>query len=450
MASNMEQQYMFSNKMIRSLLVPIIMEQLLNSIMGTADTIMVSNVGSAAISAVSLVDSINILVLQAFSSLTAGGAIVCAQYIGRQNKERANESARQILFIMTFISVIVSTLCLIFQKPLLRLIFGAVEPDVMSASEVYFFYTALSFPFIAAYNAAASIFRAQKNTRDPMLISMVSNILNIIGNAVMIWGFRMGVAGAAIATLLSRIFCAVVVLLELRRDRQPIVVRDYLKIRPNLKMIRRILRIGIPSGVEGSMFQLGKLAIQSTVSTLGTTAIAAQAMTNILENLNGIGGMGVGIGLMTIVGQCLGAKRKDEAVYYIKKLCVIAEIVIFASCAIVFALTKPIIMLGGMEPESAKMCYHMMIWITIVKPLVWCMAFVPVYGLRAAGDVKFSMITSCCIMWACRFCLCVFLIRVMGFGPMGVWIGMFADWTVRSIIFTWRFHSRKWLEHKVI
>ena len=447
-----QQQHMFTNRMIRNLLIPVVLEQLLNSIMGTADTMMVSNVGSAAISAVSLVDSINVLVIQAFSALAAGGAIVCAQYIGQRNKEKANESARQVLFIITAISVAVSLICLVFQKPLLRLIFGSVEAEVMRASEIYFFYTALSFPFIAAYDSAASIFRAQDNTRGPMTISMISNVMNIAGNAIMIWAFHMGVAGAALSTLISRIFCAVVVLIQLRKERegQEIVVRDYFKIRPNWSMIKRILGIGIPSGVENSMFQLGKLAIQSTVSTLGTAAIAAQAMTNILENLNGIAAIGVGVGLMTIVGQCLGAGRKDEAVYYIKKLCVIAEIVVLTSCLIVFALTKPVTILGGMEKESADMCFHMVMWITIMKPLVWTMAFVPGYGLRAAGDVKFSMITSCCTMWACRFCLCVFLIRVMGFGPMGVWIGMFADWTVRSIIFTWRFRSRKWLQHKVI
>ena len=436
--------------MIRNLLIPVVLEQLLNSIMGTADTMMVSNVGSAAISAVSLVDSINVLVIQAFSALAAGGAIVCAQYIGQRNKEKANESARQVLFIITAISAAVSLICLVFQKPLLRLIFGSVEAEVMRASETYFFYTALSFPFIAAYDSAASIFRAQDNTKGPMLISMISNVMNIAGNAVMIWGFHMGVAGAALSTLISRVFCAVVVLIQLRKDRQEIVVRDYIRIRPNWSMIKRILGIGIPSGVENSMFQLGKLAIQSTVSTLGTAAIAAQAMTNILENLNGIAAIGVGVGLMTIVGQCLGAGRQDEAVYYIKKLCVIAEVIIIISCLGVFALTKPITILGGMEKESADMCFHMVMWITIVKPLVWIMAFIPGYGLRAAGDVKFSMIVSCCTMWACRFCLCVFLIRVMGFGPMGVWIGMFADWTLRGIIFTWRFHSRKWLQHKVI
>ena len=446
----MKQQHMFTNRMIRSLLIPVVLEQLLNSIMGTADTMMVSNVGSAAISAVSLVDSINILVIQAFSALAAGGAIVCAQYIGQQNQERANESARQVLFIITLISIVVSAICLGFKKPLLRLIFGSVEADVMRASEIYFFYTALSFPFIALYDAVASIFRAQDNTKGPMTISMISNIMNIVGNAIMIWGFHMGVAGAAIATLISRIFCALVVLIQLRRDRQPIVVRDYLKIRPDWPMIGRILGIGIPSGVENSMFQLGKLAIQSTVSTLGTVAIAAQAMTNILENLNGIAGIGVGVGLMTIVGQCMGANRKDEAVYYIKKLSVIAEVTIIVSCLLVFILTRPVTMLGGMEKTSADMCWHMVMWITIVKPIMWVSAFVPAYGLRAAGDVKFSMISSCAVMWLCRFCLSVLLIRGLGFGPMGVWIGMFADWTVRAVLFTWRFHSRKWLEHKVI
>lgn len=447
-----QQQHMFSNRMICSLLIPVVLEQLLNSIMGTADTMMVSNVGSAAISAVSLVDSINVLVIQAFSALAAGGAIICAQYIGQRNKEKANESARQVLFIITAISVAVSLICLVFQKPLLRLIFGSVEPAVMRASETYFFYTALSFPFIAAYDSAASIFRAQDNTKGPMIISMISNVMNIAGNAVMIWVFHMGVAGAALSTLISRIFCAVVVIIQLRKEKegQEIVVRDYFEIRPDWSMIRRILGLGIPSGIENSMFQLGKLAIQSTVSTLGTTAIAAQAMTNILENLNGIAAIGVGVGLMTIVGQCLGAGRQDEAVYYIKKLCVIAEVIIIISCLGVFALTKPITILGGMEKESADMCFHMVMWITIVKPLVWIMAFIPGYGLRAAGDVKFSMIVSCCTIWVCRFCLCVFLIRVMGFGPMGVWIGMFADWTLRGIIFTWRFHSRKWLQHKVI
>ena len=441
---------MFSNKQLLTLLLPIMVEQLLNSFMGMADTMMVSNVGSAAISAVSLVDSINVLVIQVFTALGAGAAIICSQYLGRGDRESSNEAARQVTLSVLTISTVLSIFCIIFRGPLLHLIFGQVEEAVMDNSMIYFLLTAISFPFIALFDAGGAFYRAAGNSRFPMMISVLSNGLNIAGNAVLIFGFQMGVEGAALSTLFSRIFCAVVIFWNLRKPDQVIVVNHYLKIRPNFPLIGKILSIGIPSGIENGMFQFGKLAIQSSVSTLGTVAIAAQAMTSILENLNGIAAIGVGVGLMTIVGQCIGAGRKDEAVYYIKKLCMIAEVILIISCLSVFVLTKPITILGGMEKESADMCIHMTMWITIVKPLVWIMAFIPGYGMRAAGDVKFSMLTSCTTMWLCRFCLSVFMIRVVGVGAMGVWIGMFSDWTLRGIIFSWRFHSRKWLKHQVI
>ncbi len=446
----MKEKHMFSNRDLFLLLLPLIVEQLLNSLMGTVDTIMVSNVGSEAISAVSLVDSICVLVVQVFSALAAGGAIICSQYIGRKDERAANRAASQVVFTVAVISFALMVLCLLFRRPLLRLIFGAVEPEVMSAAQVYFFFMAMSFPFIALYNAGSSVFRAQKNTRTPMVISIISNGINIAGNAFLIWGLRLGVVGAAIATLGSRIFCAVVVLWYLRKTENMVCVRDYRRIRPDFPLIKRILAIGIPSGVENGMFQFGKLAIQSTVSTLGTAAIAAQAMTNIMENVNGVGAVGVGIGLMTVVGQCIGAGRRDEARYYIKKLTIIAEVTIIISCLAVFLITRPVTILGGMEKESADLCMYMVMWITIVKPISWTLSFIPAYGMRAAGDVKFSMIVSCTTMWLCRGSLCVFLCRVMGFGPIAVWIGMFADWTVRAVIFTARFISGKWVEHRVI
>ncbi len=442
--------HLYNNLDLRKLLIPIIVEQLLSSLMGTADTMMVSNIGSAAISAVSLVDSINILVIQALSALSAGGAILCSQYLGSKNQKEANRSAQQVLFVMVVLSVMLSAFCLIFRDPLLRLIFGKVEPDVMINSQTYFLFTLLSFPFIGLYDAGASIMRSQNNSRNPMIISVISNFMNIAGNAILIFGFQMGVEGAAISTLVSRIFCAVVVIWQLRSENEPISIRNYFSIRPDFHLIKKILFIGIPSGIENSMFQFGKLAIQSTVSTLGTVAIAAQAMTNILENLNGIAAIGIGIGLMTVVGQCLGANRKDEAIYYIKKLSWLAEAVVIASCLLVFALTKPITIIAGMESASAKLCLSMVTFITIVKPLSWVLAFIPPYGMRSAGDVKFSMITSCCTMWLCRVSLCIYLCRVWGFGPIAVWIGMFCDWTLRAIIFSIRFHSGKWLNHHVI
>lgn len=446
----MKEKHMFGNRELWALLIPVMVEQLLTSLMGTVDTIMVSNVGSEAISAVSLVDSINVLVIQAFAALAAGGTIVCSQYLGRRDEKNAENAASQVVLATTMLSVLVTAICMAVRAPLLRLIFGAVEAQVMENSEVYFFYTALSFPFIALFNSGSAIFRAQRNTRTPMMISVTSNFMNIGGNAFLIWGLHMGVAGAAIATLVSRIFCAVVVMYRLRKPCYELTVRDYRKIRPDWGCIRRVLAVGIPSGVENSMFQFGKLAIQSTVSTLGTIAIAAQAMTNILEGLNGVCVMGVGMGMMTVVGQCIGAGREDEAVYYIKKLSIWGEFIMIANCLVVFALTKPVTLLGGMEPESAEMCFRMMAAITIYKPVAWVCSFIPAYGMRAAGDVRFSMIVTCLSMWFCRVILAVVLCRFTDLGPMGVWVAMFTDWTVRAFIFVWRFRSRRWLRHRVI
>lgn len=446
----MKEKHLFSNRDLGKLLIPVMLEQLLNSLMGMVDTMMVSTVGAVAISAVSLVDSINILAVQAFSALAAGGTILCSQYIGSGDKSKAKKAASQVVLSVTALSVIVMTILLLLRVPLLHLIFGEVEDAVMKNSQTYFWYTVLSYPFIALYNCGAAVFRAQKNTRTPMLISVTSNCLNVAGNAFLIYVVGMGVKGAALATLFSRIFSAVTVMWFLRNPVCEVPVRDYHRIRPEWDYIRRVFKIGIPSGVENSMFQLGKLTIQSTVSMLGTVAIAAQAMTNMLELLNGILGIGIGMGMMTVIGQCIGAGRRDEAVYYIKKLTVWAEFIMIFNCLVVFLLTKPITILGNMEPESAAMCISMMIAITIVKPLVWVPSFVPAYGMRAAGDVRFSMIISCFSMWTFRVSLAVILCRFTGLGPMGVWIAMFTDWTVRAVIFISRFRSRKWLRHNVI
>ena len=445
-----KEDLLFSNHDLLILLFPIVLEQLLNSFMGMADTMMVSNVGSAAISAISLVDSVNNLVIQIFAALTTGAAIICSQYIGRNDRKGANRAARQVFLAILAISVGVMIPCLIFRVPLLSFIFGKVTPEVMANSQIYFLITVLSYPFLALFDVESAFFRAGGNSRFPMAVSVVSNLLNIMGNAILIFGFQMGVAGAALSTLLSRVFSMCVVFYALRRDRQQIVLRGYFSIRPDMPLIKKILAIGVPSGVENGMFQFGKLAIQSTVSAMGTVAIAAQAMTNILEMLNGIAGIGIGIGLMTVVGQCIGAGRKEEAKYYIVKLTAIAEAAIIISCLFVLAITKPVVWIAHMETASADMCFRMMIAITIVKPIVWVLSFIPAYGMRAAGDVKFSMILSMLTMWCMRVALCIYLSRVWGFGPMAVWIGMFADWTLRGIIFTWRFLSGKWLQKKVI
>lgn len=440
---------LFNNRTLFLLLLPIIIEQFLNSFMGMVDTMMVSTVGSVAISAVSLVDSINNLVIQIFSAMAAGATIICSQYIGSGNKKESNRAAEQVVLTVLVISLSITVFCILCGEGLLQLIFGTVEASVMENSLVYFMITVISYPFLALFSAGAAFYRASGNSKFPTKVSVVSNVINVTGNAIFIYGFKWGVAGAALATLLSRVFCTVVIFYCLRKPRQTLVIKNYLKIRPDIPLILAIMAIGVPAGIENGMFQFGKLAVQSTVSTMGTIAMSAQAMTNIFENVNGIFGNSVGIGLMTVVGQCIGADRKEEAKYYIVKLMRIAGIGTLVSCLLVFAITKPVTWLAGMEAEAAQMCFELVAVMTVIKPIVWVGAFGLPYGLRAAGDVKFSMIVSVSIMWGCRVALGIFLVRVFHMGLMAMWIGMFADWIVRAIIFTTRFINGKWLNYKM-
>lgn len=441
---------LYPNKALLTLLFPIVVEQLLNSFMGMADTMMVSNVGSAAISAVSLVDSINNLVIQVFAAMATGAAIICSQYLGNRDEEGCNRAAKQVVLTVFAISTALMIFGLIFRKPLLSFVFGEIEPEVMTLSQDYFLVTAISYPFLALFNAGSAFFRAGGNSKFPMQVSLYSNLLNIAGNALLIFGFDMGVTGAALSTLFSRIVSAIVVFYFLRKPKQVIVLTGYAKIRPDMPLIAKILAIGVPAGIENGMFQLGKLAIQSTVSTMGTVAIAAQAMANILEMVNGIFGVGVGIGLMTLVGQAIGAGRNEEAKYYIVKCTKIGLVGILVSCLVVLGITRPVLWLAGMEQASADLCFECVVAITIAKPLFWAFSFIPAYGMRAAGDVKFSMITSTITMWCLRVALCIFLVRHFGMGPMAVWYGMFADWALRGVIFALRFRSGKWLHAKLV
>ncbi len=413
--------------------------------MGMADTMMVSTVGSEAISAVALVDSINNLVIQIFSALAAGAAIVCSRYIGSGNQKESSRAAGQVVLTVFVISLSITFFCIAGGERLLRLIFGTVEDSVMENAVLYFMITVISYPFLGLFSAGAAFYRASGNSKFPTKVSVVSNMINVTGNALFIYGFQWGVMGAALATLLARIFSTVVIYYCLRKPGQTIIVRDYFKIRPDMKLILAIMAIGVPAGIENGMFQFGKLAVQSTVSTMGTVAISAQAMTDILELVNGIFSNSVGIGLMTVAGQCIGARRKEEAKYYVVKLMGIAWIGVLVSCYLVLAVTKPVTWISGMEPDAARMCFEMVAAMTVVKPLVWVGAFGLPYGFRAAGDAKFSMVVSVSSMWCCRVGLCIFLVRVLHFGLLGVWIGIFVDWIVRAFIFSMRFMSGKWL-----
>ena len=389
------------------LLVPLMVEQLLNSFMGTADTVMITKCGSAAISAVSLVDSINVMIVLIFSAMATGGAILCSQYLGRKDIKKACHAGKQLILSVT------------------------------------------SYPFIAIYNSGAAIFRADGNSKLPMIVSTISNILNIIGNAIFIFGLNMSVAGAALSTLISRIFCAVVILILLNRTKQQIAIDSYLA-KPDFREISQILRIGIPSGIENGMFQFGKLAIQSSVSTLGTAAIAANALTSVLESFSSQAPIGIGIALMTLAGQAYGAGDYKLAEKYIKKLTFFSFIAVAISSLIVIGFVKPLTVLSGMDADVALLTIQLSVFVHVIKPFAWSFSFIPPYGMRATGDVRFPMLVSTVTMWTCRVALTIFLIRVLKTGPLGVWIGMSSDWVIRSVIFFFRFKSGKYIHRTAI
>lgn len=431
-----------------SLLLPLMIEQILNSFMGTADTIMITTSGAAAISAVSLVDSINVMVVLIFSAMATGGAILCSQYLGHKNAEKAVYAGKQLILCVTFVSAVGTLALILLRTQILSLIFGSVEEEVMRNSEVYFFITALSYPFIALYNSGAAIFRSDGNSRLPMTVSTISNVLNIAGNAVLIFGLHLGVAGAALSTLGSRVFSALVILIFLKRTKQQIRIDRYF-VKPDFPVISKILGIGIPTGIENGMFQFGKLAIQSSVSTLGTAAIAANALTSVLESFSSQAPIGIGIGLMTLAGQAVGADNTELAKKYIRKLTFFAFIAVTLSSLAVIAAVKPLTVISRMEADVALLAIHLSVFVHIIKPFAWSWSFIPAYGMRTAGDVKFSMTLSSITMWTCRVALTTFLIRGMGTGPIGVWIGMSTDWAIRSVLFIIRFRSGRWLRHKI-
>lgn len=446
----MTEKRMFSGRALMALLVPLVVEQIFTALMGTADTMMVARVGDAAVSGVSLVDSLNNLMLMMMTAMATGGAIVCAQYLGAADEKGANLAARQVLLSVVVISVACCVVCVGLRGPMLRLIFGGVERDVMEAASIYFLVTALSYPFMGAYNASAALYRAAGNSRLPMLVSAVGNGLNILGNAVFLFVFHWGAFGAALSTSLSRVFQCVAMLWFHRKPGQVIVLNHYRDIRPDFKIIRTVLRIGIPTGVENGMFQFGKLMVQSTVATLPTAEIAAQAVVNILEYFTSMPSMAIGLGLVTVAGQCMGAGRPREAKHYCLTLTAVSEILVIVTGILIFFSVDTVSRLSGLSPDSAKIVREMMILITVVKPFVWPLAFTLPNGMRAAGDVQFTMLVSVVSMWVFRVALCVILIRFMGFGVLGVWIAMFVDWTNRVLWNLGRFFSGKWMEKKVL
>ncbi|MDR0557758.1 MAG: MATE family efflux transporter [Treponema sp.] len=433
------------------LLFPLIMEQILTITIGMADTVMVASVGEHAVSGVSLVDSINMLLVIAFGALATGGSVVVSQYIGRRNTKLARAAARQLMYTTAAVSLAVMLFTLALCGPILRLVYGRIEIDVMEAAKTYFILSAASYPFLAIYNAAASLYRSMGNSRISMLISLLVNILNIAGNAVLIFGFHLGVLGAGLATMASRATAAFVLTAMLVSDKySPISLAGLFTVRLNGGVIHSILKVGVPSGVESSMFQIGKILVSRIFTTFGTATIAANAISGSISAFIFMPGGATGIGMMTIVGQCMGAKDFSGVRRYTKRLMRITRYMMLALSAAIVILMNPLLNIFNLSGEAKELA-KVFLWIScVMSPVSWPLSFTLPNALRAAGDARFVMIIAAISMWAVRVSAAYLLAYPLGMGPSGVWIAMTADWCVRGAFYAWRWRRGCWESKNVL
>ena len=433
----------FSRRDLRRLFVPLIIEQLLAITVGLFDSVMVSQVGEAAISAVSLVDTVNVLLVNAFAALATGGAAIAGQYLGRREPEKAGHSSAQLLLFMGEVSLLITALFYLGRGFVLGTVFGQVEPDVAAYANTYYLIVEASTPFLAIYSAGAALFRVMGNSRVSMWVSLGMNAVNVAGNALLIFVFHMGVEGVAIPTVVSRLVAAAVMVILLRRPGLPIQV-DRFTLRHDRYVVRNILRFGVPNGLESSMFQLGKILLLSTVSVLGTASVAANAIGNNLTSFQCVAGNALGLAIVTVVSRCIGAGSYERARFYTKKLMrsAYAYMVLFVSVTLVFL---PLILrLYNVSSEAAGYARQMVWMHGIVGSLIWPLSFTLPQALRAAGDTRFTMVVSTVSMWTMRVGLGILMSRYLGFGVLGIWMAMFADWTLRIVFFLPRFLGRKW------
>lgn len=442
--SETKREMLFSKSDLKYLVIPLIIEQFLNRVVGMLDTVMVSSVGESAISGVALVDSVNALMMTLFSALASGGAIVASQYLGSKNQKESNSAAQQLLMSTTILSLILCAVSLLFNGPILYLLYGSVEPAVMEHARSYFYITAVSYPFIAIYNAAAALFRGMGNSKVAMKTALLMNIINLVGNAFLIYGVGWGAFGAGLSTTIARGVAAVVMLVLLRNETLPIYVRSYKPKELHLPMIRRILKIGIPNGLENSMFQIGKIMVTSLVATLGTEAITAQAVANSLINIPVLPGFAFGLAMTTVVAQCAGAGEYDQAQEYTSYLMKWSYGLLFVLNIAVLLIIKPLLGFYNLSPETFQIALNIMVIHGIAAMLVWSTSFALPNAIRAAGDVKFTMVVSMFSMFAFRIGFSYLFVYFFGFGIYSVWFGMVIDWTFRSVCFVARWLSGKW------
>ena len=442
--------YLFSNRELANLIGPLVIEQLLAVLVGMADSIMVANVGEAAVSGVSLVDNIMILIINIFAALATGGAVVAGQYLGRKDEKSACKAATQLVWFVSLSAVVIMILVYFGKDIILNQVFGHITAEVKGHADIYLLIVTASIPFIALYNGGAAIFRAMGNSQVSMRVSLLMNAINVTGNAILVFGLRIGTAGVAIPTLISRMVAEIVITVLLCNQTRILHIERTLKFRFDGRMIRKILAIGVPNGLENSMFQLGKILVLSLVSTFGTYAIAANAVSNAIALFQILPGMAISLAITTVISQCVGANDYEQVHYYLKKLLVIIYVAMAGTVALIFLALPLILKAYNLSDQTAAAATNIIHFHGISAMIIWPLSFALPAAYRAAGDAKACMYTSIVSMWIFRIGFSYLVGKYMGLGVFGVWVAMVIDWVVRAICFVIRYFNGKWKHGAIV
>ena len=451
MNESLKSRPMFSNRALVSLSVPIVLDAILAIFTGMVDTAMVSSAGEAAVSAISLIDQLFLLFVTVFSAIASGGVVITAQYIGSGDLKKARSSANQLLYASTFLALFITVAAIGFIPQIIRLVYGQLEDAVFENAKAYFFYVLLGMPFLAVASACTALLRTMQRSRLALFLAIGTNIINIGGNATLIFGFKMGAAGAAISTTVSRIIWAVVAMCFMHKRVLPVYFEKLLKFRLDFDVMRRVLKVGTANGLESGLFQVGKLLVASLVSSFGTISIAAYSVASTLGNIGWTTVGSLGTVLLTVVGQCIGADKPEQAKYYAKRFIVLGHILVVVLFGSVFLLRHQLVRLFSFGPEALELsAYYTGAVALFTIGAFYGSAFLPVAAFRSAGDVRYAVVMAVSTMFVFRVGLSYLLNAVTDLGLMCVWLGMYADWTCRTILNTFRFRNGKWLTKKLI
>ncbi|SDA40076.1 MATE family efflux transporter [Methanobrevibacter millerae] len=442
--------YLFSNKALLYLFIPLLIEMSLEFFVGLADSIMVASLGEAAISGVSLVDFLMQLLIFSFSALATGGAVIAGQYLGDKKPDNARDASNQLVWFSAISSAVFMVIVILLRSLFIGVLFGHIEADVWTNADIYLTIVALSIPFIAIYNAGAALFRTTNNASLPMKVMAFCDILNVIGNAFCIYYLGWGVEGVAIPTVLSRLLSALIILHFVLDENYELHIKRTLRHKFDWKVLTNVLNVGIPYGIENGLFQLGRILVLSIVSTFGTMAIAANSVGYSIGIFSVLPGFAINLGLTAVISRCVGANDYEQAKYYNKKIILIVFISHIIINVAIFVLLPFILEVYQLSSQTAAMTTEMVIWHGIFAVIIWPIAFTLPSTFRGAGDSKSVMYISLAVMFTCRIALSYVIADWMGVGVFGTWIAMFIDWYVRAAIYVYRYFSGKWMEYRAV